>query len=71
MNLIITQPLQLIVIEYLTKQPYKDVAGLIQQMQRLQPQPLNPIPAAPVDAAKNGEGEKAAEDQKAPENTAV
>jgi len=58
MNLIISQPLQLITIEYLKKQPYEDVAGLIAQLQRLQPQPGNLIPADPVPASKNGEKEK-------------
>lgn len=58
MNLIISQPLQLITIEYLKKQPYEDVAGLITQLQRLQPQPTNLIPADPVGVAKNGDNNK-------------
>lgn len=61
MNLIISQPLQLIIIEYLTTQPYKDVAGLIQQMQRLQPQPANlpaPDPDSTLVPAGNGEPSK-------------
>ena len=57
MNLIIGQPLQMAMIEYLTKQPYKDVAGVIQQMQRLQPAPAvmkaeNPV----VENGKEAEG---------------
>lgn len=59
MNLIIAQNLQLALLEYLMKQPYQQVAGLIQQMQRLQPAPSQgaEIPSAPP--GKNG---KEAED---------
>ena len=58
MNLIIGQSLQMAMIEYLMKQPYKDVAGLIQQMQRLQPAP--PAQAGnkildPTPVVENGE----------------
>lgn len=56
MNLLISQPLQLIIVEYLMKQSYKDVAGLIQQLQRLQPAPTA-LPVAPP-PEKNGEAPK-------------
>lgn len=52
------------------KQPYKDVAGLIQQMQRLQPaQPPQAVSEILEPAAENnGEGKK--EFQEIPKKTA-
>ena len=58
MNLIISQPLQLITIQYLQKQPYEDVAGLIQQLQRLQPAPPAQAGGKILDPAAENNGEK-------------
>lgn len=62
MNLIISQPLQLIIIEYLTSQPYKDVAGLIAQLQRLQP--AQTAPMVLPGPGSNGKDEEAIEENK-------